>query len=161
VVRRTGLPPSVLFVCQGNIYRSPYAGYRFLTLLPTALRMRMDVTSGGFVGPDRPSPDNAVACAGAHGVDLVPHRSSLLTLERTRNAALVVVMEEKQKRRIMTEFGLPDERVIILGDLDPDGIERRTIRDPWRQPDSVLQASYDRIDRCLIELVRGLPGARG
>jgi protein-tyrosine phosphatase len=155
-----GLPRSVLFVCHGNIYRSPYAAYRFQALLPTALVTHLEITSGGFVGPGRPSPDNAVVCASGRGIDLTPHESSLLTLDRVRASALVVVMEAKQKRTILRRFGIPAERVLVLGDLDPNPIETRAIRDPWNQPDEVLASSYERIDRCLEVLVRGLPGAR-
>jgi protein-tyrosine-phosphatase len=157
---KIGLPPSALFVCHGNIYRSPYAEYRFLTLLPNALRSRMEVSSGGFVGPGRGSPPNAITIAAGRGIDLVPHQSSLLTQERIDKSALIVVMEARQKTKIMQEYGAPAERIFVLGDLDPEAIERRTIRDPWKKPDSLLADSYARIDRCIAELVRRLPGAR-
>lgn len=158
--RGIGLPPTVLFVCHGNIYRSPYAAYRFLAMLPDALRAHVEVTSGGFVGPGRPSPPNAIACAAGRGIDLTSHESSLLSPERVRATALLVVMEAGQKAAIQRRFGTPAERVLVLGDLDPKPIQTRTIRDPWNQPDAVLDASYERIDRCVTVLIRELPGAR-
>ena len=44
--------------------------------------------------------------------------------------------------------------VIVLGDLDPEPIFSRTIVDPWAEDDTVYEESYDRIDRCVRELVR-------
>jgi protein-tyrosine-phosphatase len=119
-----GPPSNVLFVCQGNIYRSPYAAMAFSAAVPAHLKGVVHVESGGFVGPNRPSPDAAIATAERKGVDLRAHRSSLLT---------------------------PD-RVVVLGDLDPEPIRTRTITDPWNQDETVLQQSYDRVERCVREL---------
>jgi protein-tyrosine-phosphatase len=71
------------------------------------------------------------------------------------NAAdLVVVMSAEQARGIRTRLRLGSARVLVLGDLDPLSITRRTISDPWGGPDSAFEASYDRIDRCVRELAR-------
>jgi hypothetical protein len=44
--------------------------------------------------------------------------------------------------------------VVVLGDLDPDSIEGRTIVDPWNSDESVFRSSYKRIDRCAEELAK-------
>ena len=151
-------PRSVLFVCQGNIYRSPYAAAAFIEALPPVLRASIRVESAGFVGPGRPSPKPAVDLAMREGLDLTPHSSSLLTPARVKTFDWIVVMERGQQREIASRFGR-SRGVIVLGDLDPRPIRTRTITDPWNQSDQVLEASYDRVRRCVSELARLLSSA--
>jgi hypothetical protein len=42
----------------------------------------------------------------------------------------------------------------VLGDLDPLPIATRTITDPWGRTADVFDLVFDRIDRCVDELVR-------
>ena len=62
-LRRTPPLRSVLFICHGNICRSPYAAAAARRLLPESVA----VESAGFIGPDRPSPPEAVAVAAERG----------------------------------------------------------------------------------------------
>lgn len=144
-------PASVLFVCQGNIYRSPYAAAAFLAALPAPLRSAIRVESAGFVGPGRPSPAPAIAVAEREGLDLAPHRSSLLSPGRVAEFDWIVVMDAAQRREIGRRYGRR-RGVIVLSDLDPHPIRTRAIRDPWDQPTEVLESSYARVRRCVCEL---------
>jgi protein-tyrosine phosphatase len=148
-----GVPRSVLFVCYGNICRSPYAAVAFQHRLPPALRDGVEVRSAGFIGPGRPSPTEAVKVAAARGLDLTAHRSALLTPEGVAGAGLVVVMDRAQQRTVCAHYGKRLGEVVILGDLDPHAIETRHVIDPWNQPESVFEACYTRIDRCLQALI--------
>ncbi|MFW6193280.1 MAG: hypothetical protein ACOC83_07315, partial [Gemmatimonadota bacterium] len=74
-VRTSAFAGPVLFVCQGNICRSPYAAGAFLRALPDGWRTRVAVSSAGFVGPGRGSPTTALRVASRRGVDLTAHRS--------------------------------------------------------------------------------------
>jgi protein-tyrosine-phosphatase len=115
-----------------------------------------EVTSAGFIGPDRPSPPNALAAAEARGVDLGGHRSRLMEPEELRSTDLVVVMDPRQKREIVSRSGRSGDRILVLGDLDPGRITRRSILDPWGRDLDVFDAVYGRIDRCVHELAREL-----
>ena len=155
-LRKRQAPASVLFVCYGNICRSPYAAGAFLKALPESLRRTVRVTSAGFIGPHRPSPTEALAAAGPRGVDLSAHRSRLLTADAVRTAELVLVMDSRHRHAVsrLLAGGGPD--VFVLGDLDPEPIERRIIHDPVGQSKDVFERTYARIDRCLHELVRAI-----
>lgn len=156
-LREGGPPRSVLFVCIGNIFRSPYAAYRFQAALPEPLRQLSTVASAGFVGPDRPSPASAVELAATQGIDLTPHRSALLTQEAISGAELIVVMDEVQVQMIRSRYGIrPGQHVLVLGDLDPEPIVRRGIVDPWDQQGDVLAECYARVDRCVDTLILAL-----
>lgn len=146
-------PAHVLYVCHGNICRSPYAAAAFIRALKPDLRSRTRVGSGGFIGPDRPPPAEAVRAAASRGLDLSAHRSRVITAEAVREAELVVVMDPRQRHAVHTLFGKPYQYLLILGDLDPRPVDRRAIRDPFGQPEDIFQAVYDRIDRCIGALV--------
>jgi protein-tyrosine phosphatase len=138
---------TVLFVCHGNICRSPYAEHALVRDLGG--REGWEVTSAGFVKPDRPSPVEARSVASRRGVDLNAHRSQLLTRDGVTSADLIYVMSSAQQRDIRTQFAADPEKVWVLGDLDPEPIRKRTIRDPVEQPEAVFEEVYDRIDRCI------------
>ncbi|HEV2149075.1 MAG TPA: hypothetical protein VGR37_16835, partial [Longimicrobiaceae bacterium] len=156
-LREMDRPAVAVFVCYGNICRSPYAAAVFARSLPPELA-GIRVFSAGMVGAGRPAPREGIAVAARRGIDLTAHRATLLTRELARTAGLVVVMGEDQRRSVRRDFGREEGGVVVLGDLDPLPIDLRTLRDPWRQPEAVFEESYARIDRCVRELVRALAG---
>ena len=143
-LRRLPSPKSVLFICLGNICRSPYAAAMARRLLPAGVK----VESAGFIGPGRPSPAEAVAAAGERGVDLAAHRSQSVTPEILRSTDLVVVMDRAQRDRIASAWPALSGRTVLLGDLDPEPIARRAIPDPVEQPLEAFRACYARVERC-------------
>ena len=147
-------PRSILFVCHGNICRSPFAAAAFSRASPRRVSESIKVASAGFIGPDRSPPSKALAASSRLGVDISSHRSTRITTESLHAADLVVVMSSEQARGIRARLRSSSSRVLVLGDLDPLSINRRTISDPWGEPDSAFDASYDRIDRCVRELAR-------
>jgi len=149
-------PREFLFVCHGNICRSPYAAAAFARALPDDVAASVRIASAGFAGAERPAPAEAVRAAGRRGVDLAEHRSRLLASPDTPRGGLVIVMNQLQRDAVCRLLGRQPEDVIVLGDLDPDPIDTREIRDPWGAEETVFDASYARIDRCLDVLVRSL-----
>lgn len=135
---------SVLFVCLGNICRSPYAERRLRAELNGHVPK---VLSAGFIRPGRPSPDTALRIAGDRGIDLAGHRSRLVSKEALEHADIVFVMSGLQRRRLRRGFGRV-ERVYLLGDLDPNTVDRRAIQDPFDRADDVYASVFERIDRC-------------
>jgi len=152
-LRRGGVPKNVLFLCHGNICRSPYGASAFANLLAPALRSAISIASAGFFGPDRPSPPEAISVARSRGVDLSTHRSTLLSPGTVRAADLILVMDAAQRRTLRRRFSTSRCRVLVLGDLDPEPIRNRTIQDPVDRPADAFESTYARIDRCLGRLV--------
>lgn len=145
-------PYAFLFVCHGNICRSPYAEHAFRRLLPAELAADTRVVSAGLVGPDRASPPEALRAAARRGVDMSAHRSGLLTGARTPHSGLILVMNEMQRAAVCRVLGRPPEDVVVLGDLDPEPIDTREIVDPYGREERVFDDCYARIDRCLVAL---------
>ncbi len=148
---------SVLFVCHGNLCRSPYAARAFRERLTPELSDRIRVESAGFVGQGRRSPQRAVAAADERGVGLRRHASRLIEAGVVRASDLVVVMEPGQRRAMLRRFGTT--RALVLADLDPEGGQGRVIRDPmWKSRETFAEV-YARIDRCVERLADLVSGA--
>lgn len=155
-LQRSGTPSSVLFLCHGNICRSPYAAASFARELPPLVREHVDIGSAGFIGPGRPPPENAIQVAMARGIDLREHRSRLVTFQDVKSTHLIVVMDSVQRDRLAHNLDRERQHLVLLGDLDPRPIDSRRVRDPILEPPEVFEQVYTRIDRCLRELVRVL-----
>jgi protein-tyrosine phosphatase len=154
-VLRGANPRSVLFVCAGNICRSPFAAALFANRIPPRLAGAVKTSSAGFIGPGRPSPEQALATARGYQIDLADHRSAVLTNDVLDAADLIVVMSEDQRHGLSARVG-KKPTIVVLGDLDPLPITRRTILDPWDGPPEAFAESYARIDRSVRELVDAL-----
>ena len=157
LLRRHRMPSVVLFVCHGNICRSPYAEGALRARLGTGAASVIQVRSVGFIGPDRPSPRFAIEEAAARGVDLRHHRASTISLHDVRTAEVVCVMEPAQKDAVRQRFPTAGT-IVVLGDLDPVNNGGRIIIDPVDKPRPVFAASYDRIDRCVAVLAAIVAG---
>ncbi len=153
---RADIAPEFLFVCHGNVCRSPYAAHAFARALPAALAARARISSAGFVGAERPAPPEAVRAAARRGIDLSDHRSRLVAGGAAPRRGLVLVMNEAQRAAVCRLLGRADDDVLVLGDLDPEPIDTREIRDPWGAEEEVFDASYARIDRCVGVLAAAL-----
>ena len=115
----------LLFVCYGNICRSPFAEKVASSQSPQRL-----VESAGFhqaVG--RPSPANMQFAAHQLGIDLADWRSSLVTSERIEGADLVILFDLHNFALYEREFGQTRAHVVMLGLLaDSPDLE---ISDPY------------------------------
>jgi len=151
------VPPggSVLFVCLGNICRSPYAEFRLRTLNPAG---DSRVSSAGFILPGRPSPENALAVSSARGLDMTDHRSRVISPLMLGEFDLVLAMTAEQVRELRGDHGCT--RVVHLGDLDPGPIPMRDIPDPYGTGTARFDEVYERIDRAVEALHQVLAGSR-
>ena len=152
-------PPSrLLVICTGNIFRSPFAA---AALRREGKGRRWEIISGGLIGPGRPSPATAVVAATTLGVDLLAHRSDVVTGPMVLWADLIVVMEAHQRQTLWQRYGRLSCEILLLGDLDPERADRRAIEDPFDRPLEVCRRSYERIARCVKVLARATdPAAR-
>jgi protein-tyrosine phosphatase len=115
----------ILFVCMGNICRSPTAhGVMRQLLRQAGLHDRVQVSSAGTHGYHLGSPPDprSVAAAARRGLDLSDLRASAVSVERVRQADWVLVMDAQNLRdlhqlappalhpriRLLTDFATVD-----------------------------------------------------
>jgi protein-tyrosine-phosphatase len=145
---------SVLFLCHGNVYRSPYAAAAFMrAIAATSLSASIKVASAGFIAPGRRAPEGALSAARTRGIDLSSHLSTLVSAHAVAGMDLVAVMSDDQARGIRSRHG-PAVTILILGDLDPLPIRSRTITDPLGRDVDLVEQVYARIDRCVEQLAK-------
>lgn len=121
---------NVLFVCTGNICRSPLAA----ALLERALQARglseVTVTSAGTGAWDgAPASEGAYLVGLERGLDLSGHRARLLSREVVEEADLILTMARHHRARV-DELG-GEGRVFVLGEYarsDRDDVE---VSDPF------------------------------
>ncbi len=140
----------IVVLCTGNICRSPYAGHR-LAAADGGLS-DLQIKSAGLMGSRRKPPEEAIVVARDRGLDLGEHSSVLFSLAMAAWADLTVVMGPAQRSDVVRDFALPRNRILILTDLDPKNVGDRTIFDPLDHPQEVFVNTYERIDRCLVQL---------
>ncbi|MEX2557874.1 MAG: hypothetical protein WEB06_19865 [Actinomycetota bacterium] len=116
--------PEVVFVCYGNICRSPMGEAMLQRALDERLGSGHDwtVTSAGVGATDgTPASRGTKDVLAARGIDFRRHRARYLTPAIARNAALLVCMEEMQVEQVRRMVDDPD-KVVLLGEGVPDPI---------------------------------------
>lgn len=123
-------PRKILFLCYGNICRSPVAEKLFQRLMPAA-----EVISAGFdAEEERSSPPNVQRAAQALGVDLSSWSSRRVDQKSVDAAELIVLHDLRNFRDFRRDYPSAQPKILFLGlVLDPPQIE---ITDPYEKSDN-------------------------
>ena len=153
------LPPdvrSVLFICKGNICRSPFAEVHARQIAPPD---RPWTIGSAGITPSRElvCPVNAVAAAVAYGVDLRLHRAAPLDVLLAQSFDLLVVMDYEQYTGLCDRWPHLKARIVLLSLFDaPPGTparERLNIADPHGKNGEAFAFCYARLDRSIRRLL--------
>jgi len=135
--REVSQPPlGVLFVCLGNICRSPTAEY--VARLEFAKRgLRVPVASRGLgnwhVGQG--ADPRAVAAARAEGFDLAPHRARQFDDDDFGRFATVLAVDRatlaELRRRVPNDMPAPERFLVAAGLAPPHSREDGDVPDPY------------------------------
>ncbi len=137
----------LLFVCKGNICRSPFAAHYAKTLCPQTLQVR---SCGYFPVKGRKSPEDAQQTARDFGIDLRDHRSTILSEALLREADLIFVFDEENRNTLAIRFPFCKSKLYFLGALFPQkGI---IIQDPYNQGPATFTLIYKSIALALETL---------
>jgi protein-tyrosine-phosphatase len=96
-------PMEILFVCEGNIFRSTMAEALFNRIIDDAGHSKdMHASSAGIIAVDgSPASPYAVFVMGKRGISLESFRARRLTPELVQKADLILTMEEKHRRYVL------------------------------------------------------------
>jgi protein-tyrosine phosphatase len=146
-------PRSVLFVCKGNICRSPYAERFAKKLLGNDVRCE---SAGIKVTQGNHPPHEAVTVAAERGISLSGLRPRELTAEMMDEFDMVVVMEGGQMEYLRARFVEHHGKLHLLPLFDErrGSFLRFNLPDPYGKGFERFRECYDRIERCLQELLQ-------
>ncbi len=137
---------SVLFLCLGNLCRSPFAAVAAAGRLPG-----VTIASAGFLSHDgRGSPPHVVQTAQSLGFDLSTTRAQRVTAAQVAAADLVVCMDLSHLERVALEFPDALAKTTLLGLFDPAGPVE--IRDPYDLSPAATREVFVRMLRALDAL---------
>lgn len=153
-------PRSVLFVCKGNICRSPFAEHLASKLHGEGVMSEIKFGSAGLHVPNPISaPDDAIQAAKRYGVYLENHRSQSISLELVESYDMIIAMEAWQYAEIQSSFEHHQEKLFLLPLLDSNGQVKQhgygafNIQDPYGGPPSAFDECFERIGKCINSLL--------
>lgn len=122
---------SVLFVCTGNLCRSPMAEYLLQERFKQLKQEDIVVESAGTIAGDgNRAAQEAVETMAAFGIDMSAHRARRLTGGMIDAADLVIVMEKYHYNSVVDLRPEAAEKTFMMGKF-LDGDEEMEIPDPY------------------------------
>ncbi len=142
--------PAVLFVCTGNICRSPMAAALFSRLVrPESTQESWHIESAGtWAGEGYPASTHGVTIMKTMGVDTSAHRSRRVTGEMLSKFDLILTMEAGHKEALQVEFPEIIGRIYMLSEMVG---EMRDIADPIGGPLEDYAETAQELDHLLSQ----------
>jgi len=160
------VPPtarSFLFVCSGNIMRSPMAELMLGRALSESQREGIRALSAGIHAiPGTEAHPRARAAAPDFGLRLDQHRSRLLTWEMIRDADAVFAMDFQNQAELLTQFPESREKIFLLSAYAEGEQRGRAIADPYFGDEEETSRCHNLLQLCINNLVKSMwPVTRG
>ncbi len=151
----TSTNPTILFVCWGNICRSPMAEE-----VARAKAAQDGVTKVSFISAGvsadeagHPIDPRAVSVLRAAGYQVGPHTARLVTAQEVFDADLVIGMEELHLTKLR-RLAPHADHLYLLTDFNPDALPGAEIEDPWYGEADDFVTTLDQIEAAMPELIR-------
>ena len=159
-IRKSRLPripngvSSVLFICHGNIIRSPFAAALLKGQLSNLQRNGIHVSSAGLHAKPGISADlRAIVAAGERGISLEDHRTQSLSSDLVRQADLIFVMDGMNEAQFLSRFPQARGKLFLLGAFAPAGLPYDEISDPYKGSEQEIRDCFRSMEACVAEAV--------
>ena len=138
----------ILVVCDGNICRSPT-----VAAMLAAARPEKRISSAGLVGLEGHDMEpTAREVAAARGLECGPHQARKLDRALCQDADLILVMEGRQRDRIIQQFPEASGKTFLLSHWNGG----QDIPDPYRRGPAAFEHALQLIDGCIDDWLQRL-----
>lgn len=136
----------LVFVCKGNICRSPYAAARARALGVRAVSYGLEASEGALADP------TAARAAGLRGLDISRHQASKIHASHVQADDLIAVFEPVQLSLIDCRCGKRAFATGLLGTMSAP--IRPHIQDPYGRSARYFQQCFAIIDANVAQMAR-------
>jgi protein-tyrosine phosphatase len=145
----------LVFICQGNICRSPFAYY-----LARRHDSQFPMDSFGLATTTGIQANQmAIDVAADYGLDMTDHRSTDITDFDIQDGDLLIVMEDRHIHWLGRHTIEPDFQVCLLGLWCRPRFA--LLYDPYDHPRAYFESCFDRVDRAVANLLQERQSAQG
>jgi protein-tyrosine-phosphatase/predicted ATP-grasp superfamily ATP-dependent carboligase len=154
-------PQSFLFVCFGNLMRSPMAE----VMLKRALTERgidgVIVRSGGLHAlPGREAHEWALAVSNELGMSLDRHRAQLVTPEIISSSDVIFGMDFENLAELRILYPEANDKIFIMSKYARGRAHNREIRDPYFGNIETTRQCYALLGECISNLANEIASSR-
>ena len=152
---------SVVFVCFGNIMRSPMAEALFRQAAREAHLTDVEAFSAGLHAiPGREAHPWALSAAAEMGLPLTGHRARRLTAEIVSRADVVFAMDLQNKAELLASYPEARQKLLLLSAFAPGKARDREIPDPYFGNLDTTRRCYGMLQACIRNLAAALVALR-
>jgi len=152
IVNMVGQTANILFVCIGNICRSPFAHAFFTKLVNQKQLQGLRVESVGLLAlPGNSATYLAQRVAEEFGVDLSEHRAKSVSKELVAWSSMILVMEKSHEDTLLIDFPEAEGKTQLIRHFARFGSKRRGIADPYG-------LEYDAYRFCFLDIEDAVSG---
>jgi protein-tyrosine-phosphatase len=147
--------PSILFICSGNICRSPYGE----CYIKSINMHNLDIKSAGLHTTNGLKANiEAIAVAEKNNIDMSLHKTTALTEELLKNYDIILFMEPAHIAKAILKFPVLSNfsKYILLGQLAEGTLRTNLISDPYGLGQDVFNKTFTTIESAcknLIEII--------
>ncbi len=152
IIERKRQISKVLFVCLGNICRSPFAEGLFKKKVAQKGLNVLSAESAGLIAlPGNPATYLAQRVAAEHGVDLSAHTAKPVSKDLVTWSHLILVMEKYHKDTLIADFPEAADKTMLIRNFARFGSKTRGIADPYG-------LEYDAYRFCFLDIEDAISG---